>query len=181
MMITAAGLHAQFKALDEAAPGPVYPCDRRGCFAGGAGILFGHVPMKLPDVYGDWRVVGGLALIMLGAVNWEIGRARTQEFSRIVAGHAEVAADEAYRSFDELDPRTDSAVLAPFSDAQRRVSYATARMDFYHATFLTGQALVLAGVVLTLVGFITIIQRDNRHVHRRIRTALGANAPPHTN
>jgi hypothetical protein len=135
--------------------------------------------MKLPDVYGDWRVVGGLALIILGAVNWEIGRARTQEYSRIVAGHAEVAADEAYRSFDELDPRTDSAVLAPFTDAQRKVSYATARMDFYHATFLTGQALVLAGVVLTLVGFITIIQRDNRHVHRRIRTALGANAPPH--
>jgi len=143
--------------------------------------LFGYVPMKLPDVYGDWRVVGGLALIMLGAVNWEIGRARTQEYSRIVAGHEEVAVDEAYRSFDELDPHTDSAVLAPFTDAQRQVSYATARMDFYHATFLTGQALVLAGVVLTLLGFITIIQRDNRHVHRRIRTTLGANAPPHAN
>jgi hypothetical protein len=135
--------------------------------------------MKLPDVYSDWRVIGGLALILLGAVNWEIGRARTQEYSRIVVGHAEVAADEAYRSFDELDPRTDSAVLAPFTDAQRRVSYATARMDFYHATFLTGQALVLAGVVLTLLGFIVIIQRDNRHVHSRIRTALGAHAPPH--
>ena len=135
--------------------------------------------MKLPDVYSDWRVVGGLALIVLGAVNWEIGRARTQEYSRIVVGHAAVAADEAYRSFDELDPRTDSAVLAPFTDAQRKVSYATARMDFYHATFLTGQALVLAGVVLTLLGFIVIIQRDNRHVHSRIRTAFGANAPPH--
>ena len=137
--------------------------------------------MKVPDVYSDWRVMGGLALIVLGAVNWEIGRARTQEYSRVVASHAEVAVDEAYRSFDELDPRTDSAVLAPFTDAQRQVSYATARMDFYHATFLTGQALVLAGVVLMLIGFITIIQRDNRHVHRRIRPALGANAPPHAN
>jgi uncharacterized membrane protein len=140
--------------------------------------LFSQILMKLPDVYTDWRIVAGLALIVLGTVNWEIGRARTQEYSRVVVGHADVAADEAYRSFDELDPRTDRAVLAPFTNAQRQLSYATARMDFYHATFLTGQALVLAGVVLTLVGFIVIIQRDNRHVHRRLRAALGDNVPP---
>jgi hypothetical protein len=136
--------------------------------------------MKPPDVYTDWRIVAGLALIVLGTVNWAIGRARTQEYSRIVVGHADLAADEAYRSFDELDPRTDGAVLAPFTDSQRKVSYATARMDFYHATFLTGEALVLAGVVLTLVGFIVIIQRDNRHVHRRLRAAPDGNTPPHT-
>jgi len=135
--------------------------------------------MKLPDVYTDWRIMAGFALIVLGTVNWAIGRARTQEYSRLVVGHADVAADEAYRSFDELDPRTDGAVLAPFTDSQRQVSYATARMDFYHATFLTGQALVLAGIVLTLIGFIVIIQRDNRHVHRRVRTTLGGNTPPH--
>jgi uncharacterized membrane protein len=134
--------------------------------------------MKLPDLYSDWRIVGGFALILLGSVNWALGRARTQEYSRIVVAHSNVAADEAYRSFDELDPRTDRAVLAPFTDAQRQVSYATARMDFYHATFLTGQALVLAGIVLTLVGFIAIIQRDSRHVHRRVRTSPGGNAAP---
>jgi hypothetical protein len=38
---------------------------------------------------------------------------------------------------------------------------------------------VLVGVALTLLGFIVIIQRDNRHVHRRVRTTLGGNAPPH--
>jgi uncharacterized membrane protein len=135
--------------------------------------------MKLPEVYTDWRIVAGLALIVLGAFNWEIGRARTQEYSRIVGGTTNVAADEAYRSFDELDPRTDREVLAPFTNSQRQVSYATARMDFYHATFLTGQALVVAGLVLTLVGFIVIIQRDNRHVHRRLRATLDGNAPPH--
>ena len=135
--------------------------------------------MKLPDVYTDWRIVAGFALIVLGTVNWAIGRARTQEYSRIVVAHPEVAADEAYRSFDELDPHTDGAVLAPFTNSQRQVSYATARMDFYHATFLTGQALVLAGIVLTLVGFIVIIQHDNRHAHRRLRATLGGNAPPH--
>jgi uncharacterized membrane protein len=134
--------------------------------------------MKLPEIYSDWRIVAGFALIVLGTVNWAIGQARTQEYSRIVVGHAEVTADEAYRSFDDLDPHTDGAVLAPFTNGQRRVSYATARMDFYHATFLTGQALVLAGIALTLFGFIAIIQRDNRHVHRRLHGATGANAPP---
>ncbi|HVA39551.1 MAG TPA: hypothetical protein VNF49_02720 [Candidatus Binataceae bacterium] len=134
--------------------------------------------MKLPDVYTDWRIMAGLALIVLGAVNWVVGLDRTQEYSRIVARTPDVAADEAYRSFDELDPRTDGAVLAPFTTEQRRVSYATARMDFYHATFLTGQALVLAGVVLTLVGFIVIIQRDSRHANRRLRARPSGPAPP---
>ena len=45
----------------------------------------------------------------------------------------------------------DREVLAPFTNAQRKVSYATARMDFYHATFLTGQALVLASKARALM------------------------------
>ena len=136
--------------------------------------------MKLPDIYSDWRIVAGLALMVMGAVNWEIGRARTQEYSQIVSKSPVSTADESYRSFDDLDPHTDGAVLAPFTNSQRQVSYATARMDFYHATFLTGQALLLAGVGLTLLGFIVIIQRDNRQVHRRVRIRVGAdaNAPP---
>jgi hypothetical protein len=131
--------------------------------------------MILPDVYRDWRIVFGLALVLLGAGNWIVGRARTEQYSKIIAAQSDTSADQAYRSFDELD---SSAVLEPFNSEQRRVSYATARMDFYHATFLTGRALVLAGVALMLFGFIVIIQRDNRHVHRRLRATLGGNAPP---
>jgi hypothetical protein len=136
--------------------------------------------MKLPEIYSDWRVIAGVALIVLGAVNWGIGRARTREYSQIVSKSPVSTADESYRSFDDLDPHTDGAVLAPFTNSQRQLSYATARMDFYHATFLTGQALLLAGVGLTLFGFIVIIQRDNRHVHRRVRVLMRseANAPP---
>jgi tellurite resistance protein TehA-like permease len=40
-------------------------------------------------------------------------------------------------------------------------------VDFYHATFLTGQVLVLAGVLLALIGFISVIQRDARSSLRR--------------
>jgi hypothetical protein len=121
--------------------------------------------MKLPDVYRDWRVVFGLALILLGAGNWIVGRERTEQYSKIIAAQSDTSADQAYRSFDELD---SGAVLEPFNSEQRRVSYATARMDFYHATFLTGQALVVIGLVLTFLGFLSIIQRDARHAMRRI-------------
>ena len=134
--------------------------------------------MKLPDFYTDWRIVAGFALIVLGVANWVTGRIHAQEYGRIIAASSVVAADESYRSFDELDPHSGGEVLAPFSNAQRRLSYATARMDFYHAAFLTGQALVLAGVVLMLIGFIAIIQRDYRHIQRRLRASLTDHAPP---
>ncbi len=136
--------------------------------------------MKLPDIYSDWRIVGGLALILLGTVNWVIGLDRTQEYSRIVAQTHDLGAVKGARGFDELDPRNDSAVLAPLGAEQRRVSYATARRDFYHVTYLTGQALVMAGVALSLVGFILLIQHDSRRANQRLgRRAGGAGPPAH--
>ncbi|HUY20463.1 MAG TPA: hypothetical protein VMV15_14715 [Candidatus Binataceae bacterium] len=124
--------------------------------------------MKLPDLYGDWRIMMGLALLLLGAGNWVIGLERTTEYGQIIArAAAPPVPDQAYRSFDELD--ADSAVLEPFTVEERKVSYATARMDFYHATFLTGQVLVLIGLVTMMIGFIIVIHRDTRRALRRLR------------
>lgn len=125
--------------------------------------------MKLPDVYSDWRIVLGLALVLLGAGNWVIGLNRTERYSRIIAHAIAANPDEAYRSFDELDSLTGSAVLEPFNHEQRRVSYATARMDYYHATFIVGQVLTIAGLLLVLLGFTVVIQSDARRALRRIR------------
>jgi uncharacterized membrane protein len=133
--------------------------------------------MKLPDLYHDWRVVLGFALIVLGAGNWVVGRARTQEYADLIAHESQLGPDKAYRSFDELDSSAN-AVLEPFTSEQRNVSYATARMDFYHATFLTGQALVLVGLIITFIGFIAVIKSDTRRVIRRLAAGVGGNAPP---
>jgi hypothetical protein len=117
--------------------------------------------MKIPDLYRDWRIVGGVALIMLGAGNWVVGLDRTQQYSEIIAGAKDrTVVEEAYRNFDELDARTDAAVLEPLAAEQRKLSYATARMDFYHATFLTGRVLVFAGMVLVLFGALAVIRAD---------------------
>ena len=124
--------------------------------------------MKLPDVYTDWKIVVGLGLIMLGAANWIIGVERTQIYSRMIVAHqhpADAATD--YRSFDELDAGAGGAVLEPLTAEQRQASYATARMDFYHAAFLAGRAMVLLGLLVTLLGFISVIQQDSRRAFRR--------------
>jgi hypothetical protein len=39
-------------------------------------------------------------------------------------------------------------------------------MDFYHAAFLAGRAMVLLGLVVTLLGFISVIQQDSRRAFR---------------
>lgn len=131
--------------------------------------------MKPPDIYRDWRVLFGVALIVLGAGNWIVGWQRTQEYETIIAAqaHPPTAASEAVnRAFDELNAAdADAAVLEPFNREQSRVSYASARMDFYHATFLTGQVLVIIGVALTLLGFIGLIRGDALRTYERPRRA----------
>jgi hypothetical protein len=130
--------------------------------------------MKLPDIYTDWKIVIGVGLIMLGAANWIIGVERTQIYSRIIVAHQQsrAAAATDYRSFDELDESSgDAAVLAPLTAEQRQASYATARMDFYHAAFLAGRAMVLFGLLVTLLGFITVIQQDSRRAVRGLSSA----------
>jgi len=125
--------------------------------------------MKLPDIYTDWKIVIGLGLIMLGAANWIIGVERTQIYSRIIVAHQQPSSTATdYRSFDELDESAGgAAVLEPLTAEQRQASYATARMDFYHAAFLAGRVMVLLGLVVTLLGFISVIQQDSRRAFRR--------------
>src|SRR5229473_840114 len=132
--------------------------------------------MKIPEITRDWRIILGLALISVGVANWMVGRERTEQYSAIVAAQP-ATAELSYRSFDELDAGAD-AVLEPFSDAQRRVYYATARMDFYHATFMTGYVLVIAGLIVTFLGFRGLIRRDASQAVRRLNVRASDEGPP---
>ncbi len=123
--------------------------------------------MKMPDVYRNWRAMLGISLILLGSGNWLVGRLNTEHYDEALRKVSSAAPDQAYRSFDELDDGA-AAVLAPLTAEQRRVSYAAARMDFYHATFLTGYVLVLAGLLLTFLGFVGLIRNDARRAAARI-------------
>jgi hypothetical protein len=118
-------------------------------------------------MYHNWRVMLGVALILLGSGNWLVGRLNTEHYGELIRSEGSSTPDQAYRSFDELDAGA-VAVLAPLTAEQRRVSYATARMDFYHATFLTGYVMVLAGLLLMFLGFLGLIRNDARRTAARI-------------
>lgn len=118
--------------------------------------------MKLPDVYGNWRVVAALVMMLLGVGNWLVGLNGTTQYRRKLELLRIRPATEQYRNFDELDARSDDAVLAPLIQNQRNVSYAAAQMDFYHAVYLTGRMLFGAGVIVGLLVCLAAIRQDTR-------------------
>jgi len=133
--------------------------------------------MKILDITRDWRVDLGLALILIGVANWMVGRIRTEQYSAIVAQQPASSTEQFYRSFEELEGDA-SDVLAPFSDAQQRVYYASARMDFYHATFVTGYFLVIIGLFVTFFGFRSLIRRDASRATTHLSISALGQGPP---
>ncbi|HEV3114991.1 MAG TPA: hypothetical protein VGY99_31280 [Candidatus Binataceae bacterium] len=124
--------------------------------------------MKPPELYSDWRVIAGVVLILLGTGNWLVGLNGIVQYRRLVVETSPSA--ELYRNLDELDARTDGAVLAPLTQDEKTVSYAAAQMDFYHAVYLIGCILFALGLMVSLMAFIGAIRRDAREaVNRRTR------------
>ena len=106
--------------------------------------------MNLADLYRDWRIMGGMALPMLGIGNWALG---LSQHPQIYGQKSQSDGRAARRTLPQLR-RTrrsdhDQAVLAPFIAEQREVSFARARMDFYHATFHDRALLGFLGLVLS--------------------------------
>jgi hypothetical protein len=101
----------------------------------------------------------------IGAADWTIGLARSQHFVHLLAGTRRIDAEKAYRHFEELDAGAGSAVLAPLSAEQKRVSYATARLDFYHAMLWAGEGMVLAGLFFALVGLGLRLRTERRNFY----------------
>jgi hypothetical protein len=123
--------------------------------------------MKIPDVYRDWRIMFGLALMLLGGGNWIVGWQKTQFYGQLIANEYRTHPDSSARGFDELEAGSGD-VLKPFTSPERELSYTRARMDFYHATFLTGQVLAVTGLIVMLIGFLSVIRRDSRRTLRRV-------------
>jgi hypothetical protein len=122
------------------------------------GFIFESV--KLPDIYSDWRIIAGLVLMILGAGNWITGVTKTAQYNNALAAMAKNGSAQVSSSFEELDPGTDLAVLEPLIAEQRKVSYANAHMDFYHAAVICGRVMFAGGLVMTLIAFLAVIRRD---------------------
>ncbi|MGA2409514.1 MAG: hypothetical protein ABSG46_03875 [Candidatus Binataceae bacterium] len=132
--------------------------------------------MKLPEIYSEWRVVFGVALLILGIGNWVVGWEKAQLYGQLASTEWKSGSDQNSRTYDELDGDT-GGVLAPLTDEQREVSYARARMDFYHATFLTGRVLVIFGLLFACAGFLSLIRNDSRRAMTRLNLRVKADGP----
>src|SRR2546426_384789 len=60
--------------------------------------------MKIPDVYRDWRIMFGLALMLLGAGHWIVGWQKNQLYGRLLAHEGRTRPDSPRRGFA---PRSD--------------------------------------------------------------------------
>jgi len=60
--------------------------------------------MKVPDIYHNRRVVLGIALILLGAGNWLVGRLRTEQYSKLVNSEHSAGVDQAIAASTNSTP-----------------------------------------------------------------------------
>jgi hypothetical protein len=123
--------------------------------------------VKLPELYSDWRLVTGLVLIIMGAVNWGVGFIGTEQYRQPPSVASETQSEDISSVFDGLDDSSNRAVLTPLVDRQRKVSINSAQMDFFHAVFLVGQALFVAGLVITLATLLATFHRDAKNAMSR--------------
>lgn len=122
--------------------------------------------MKIRDVYGDWRILIAVVLLALGTGNWLVGLNGIEQYSVIIRA-AQGGGVTDYRNLDELDPATGSAVLAPLTVEQRKVSFARAHLDFYHAVYVTGRILFGVGLIIFFFAMVAAIRRDSRRMAKR--------------
>ncbi len=134
--------------------------------------------VKVRQLYTDGWLVAGVILMLLGAGNCLVGLTNAEQYRRMLGVVSQSGADQSYLSFDEfdeLDAHADLAALAPLTEEERKVSYATAHLDFYHAAFLTGRVIFAVGLAMTLLAFIAALRRDTRRAIRRAGPGLGRN------
>ncbi len=130
--------------------------------------------VKLRDVYTDWRLAAGVVLIITGAGNWGVGFIGTEQYRQPPSVASDTRMEDVSGGFEGLDDSSNRAVLTPLTDRQRKVSINSAQMDFFHAMFVVGEAIFVAGLVITLAALFAAIRRDAKNATSR---ALRAHLP----
>jgi hypothetical protein len=116
--------------------------------------------VKTRALYRDWRLVVGVVLVILGVGNWSVGFIGTEQYRQSPNLVPQTAAEDVSSSFEGLDDSSNQAVLTPLTKRQRKVSFNSAQMDFFHAVFVVGEAIFVCGLVTTLLALLSAFRRD---------------------
>jgi hypothetical protein len=123
--------------------------------------------VKLRDLYTDWRLAAGIVLIVTGAANWGAGFVGTEQYRQPPSVASDTQNEDVFGGFEGLDDISNRAVLTPLTDRQRRASINSAQMDFFHAMFVVGEVIFVAGVVFTLAALLAALRREAKSAMSR--------------
>jgi hypothetical protein len=116
--------------------------------------------MKLRSLYLNVYFVVGLVLVLLGAGNWTVGAVQVARYRALVEAGSKTGLEESYRSFRELTPRKNRAILSGIHEERERYDAARAKLDFFHVVLRGGLLLILIGLGLAFSALFRIIRQD---------------------
>ena len=116
--------------------------------------------MKLRSLYLNVYFVVGLVLVLLGAGNWTVGAVQVARYRALVEAGSKTGLEESYRSFRELTPRKNRAILSGIHEERERYDAARMKLDFFHVVLRGGLLLILIGLGLAFSALFRIIRRD---------------------
>ena len=116
--------------------------------------------MKLRSLYLNPYFVVGLVLVLLGAGNWTVGAVQVARYRALVEAGSKTGLEESYRSFRELTPRKNQAILSGIHEERERYDAARVKLDFFHVVLRGGLLLILIGLGLASSALFRIIRQD---------------------
>lgn len=116
--------------------------------------------MKLRSLYLNVYFVVGLVLVLLGAGNWTVGAVQVARYRALVEAGSKTGLEESYRSFRELTPRKNRAILSGIHEERERYDAARVKLDFFHVVLRGGLLLILIGLGLAFSALFRIIRQD---------------------
>ncbi len=116
--------------------------------------------MKLRSLYLNLYFVVGLVLVLLGAGNWTVGAVQVARYRALVEAGSKTGLEESYRSFRDLTPRKNRAILSGIHEERERYDAARMKLDFFHVVLRGGLLLILIGLGLAFSALFRIIRQD---------------------
>jgi hypothetical protein len=101
-----------------------------------------------------------VVLVLLGAGNWIVGAVQVAHYRAMVDAGSKTGLEDSYRSFRELTPRKNRAVLSRIHEEREKYDAARVKVDFFHVVLKGGLLLFLVGLGLTFSAIFKIVRRD---------------------
>jgi len=130
--------------------------------------------MKLRDVYSSHVLVTGILLLTLGLGNWIVGAVQVTQYRSLLQSNSKTGLEESYRSFQELTPQKNKAILRRINEDREKHNAARVKLDFSYVVLRGGRVLFLIGLGLTLFAFIKVIRQDASTKIGKLKSLTGS-------